>query len=992
PTLRRDTNNHHRFLHSLAHAWTNGHPVNWTTVLGEGPRAATPTYPFQRRTYWAQPRPATGGDVRTAGLESTGHPLVGAAVQIADTGETLLSGRISLHTHPWLADHTITDTPLLPGTAFLELALRAADETHTTHLEELTLHTPLTLPNPTPHHLQIRITTPDPTHRRTLTISSRPEHATHDHTDDWTLHATGVLAPAPATGEPEPDPEVWPPAGAVPVPVEGLYERFESFGYGYGPAFRGLTAAWRRGDEVFTEVRLPQDQHGAAAAFGLHPALLDAALHGLWLVPKDGADQREEPGMARLPFSWNGVRLHASGATVLRVRLSYDATGSVAITVADPTGRPVASVESLVIRPVEVAALREARPGATDSLFQLDWQALPLAPRAEPGKPLPPTAPCWPTIGLGDPLPPASAAPAGVLVRCAPTGSAPGGVRAALADALRLLQAWLADEDRTGATLVLATHAAVAVDASEGVADLAAAAVRGLVRSAQSEHPDRFVLVDTDDPAALPALLPSLLPVACAAREPQLAIRRGTVLVARLTRVPAAEAGPFTPPEGGTVLVTGAGGVLGSLVARHLVTAHGVRHLLLTGRRGTEDPAAVALAAELSELGAEATVAACDLADRTAVERLLAGVPAEHPLTAVVHSAGVLDDGIVESLTPERLDPVLRPKVDAALHLHELTEHQNLTAFVLFSSASGTVGSAGQGSYAAANAFLDALAQQRRAAGLAGQSLAWGLWEPRSALTGRLGATDLRRLDRGGVAAISAEEGLALFDTALASPRALLLPVKLDLAKLRAGTGEAGVPALFRRLVRALPRRIAAGAEAAEADSLQRRLAALGGEERLAVLVELVRARVAEVLGHDGPQAVDPERAFKEVGFDSLMSVELRNRLTAACGLRLPATLVFDHPSPVAVAEYLADRLVPTGSAQVTPGTPATRPEPEISRLLATIPIERLRSAGLLDGLLALADPTAVQQPVTEHPGQGAAIRAMGVEDLVRLALDGDHA
>ncbi|MFG2638569.1 type I polyketide synthase, partial [Streptomyces sp. NPDC048362] len=921
------------------------------------------------------------GDVGAAGLESTGHPLVTAALEIADTGETLFSGRLSHRTHPWLTDHTISGTPLLPGTAHLELALHAAHHTDTPHLEELTLHTPLPLPDATPHYLQIRLTTPDPTGRRTLTISSRPDRTPH-----WTHHASGVLAPGATEAEPEPDGAPWPPAGAEPVPLDGLYERLESYGYGYGPAFRGLTAAWRRGAEVFAEVRLPQDQHGQAAAYGLHPALLDAALHGLWLIPQDGAEQREEPGTVRLPFSWNGVRLHATGATALRVALRHDATGSVAIAVADTTGRPVASAESLQIRPVTVEALREVPAASGDALFQLTWQPVqpaPTSPTSADGNG------AWAAIERGAALPPAAEAPAGVLVHCPPSAGGGDEVREALADTLRLLQQWVADEQRAEARLVLVTGSAVAVDGTEGVADLAGAAVRGLVRSAQTEHPDRFVLVDTDDPAALAAMLPAL-PLA---REPQLAVRRGRVLVARLTRAVPSEPRPFAPAEGGTVLVTGAGGVLGSLVARHLVTAHGVRHLLLTGRRGPDDPAAVTLAEELAALGAEATVTACDLADRAAVGKLLTGIPADHPLTAVVHSAGVLDDGVIESLTPERIDRVLRPKVDAALHLHELTRESDLTAFVLFSSASGTVGSAGQGGYAAANAFLDALAQQRRASGLAGQSLAWGLWEPRSALTGRLGERDLRRLDRGGVAAIQAEEGLALFDTALASDRALLLPVKLDLGKLRTQSAESSVPALFRSLVRTLPRRIAAGADATEADSLQRRLASLGTEERGAALVDLVRTKVADVLGHEGPHAVDPERAFKNVGFDSLMAVELRNRLNAVSGLRLPATLVFDHPTPLAVAELLAERLAP---AAPRPATPAAAREPEIRRLLSAIPIERLHADGLLDSLLALADgaPADLAPPEpASTPADGVQrIAAMDVADLVRLALDGDHA
>uniref|UniRef100_UPI000E67F61B beta-ketoacyl reductase n=1 Tax=Streptomyces scabiei TaxID=1930 RepID=UPI000E67F61B len=396
-----------------------------------------------------------------------------------------------------------------------------------------------------------------------------------------------------------------------------------------------------------------------------------------------------------------------------------------------------------------------------------------------------------------------------VVTACPPGGNSADAARTALADTLRLLQAWLADDRWADTRLALITRGGVATARGEDIGDLAAAAVWGLVRSAQSEHPDRFVLVDAEDTAdALRAL-----PAAIAATEPQLAVRDGRTLAPRLTRTPATGtdggAGKPWDPEG-TVLVTGAFGVLGGLVARHLVTGHGVRHLLLTGRRGADTPEANALVDVLTALGAQVRSAACDTADRDAVAALLAGVADDHPLTAVVHSAGTLDDGVIGSLTPERLDHVLRPKADAALNLHELTRDLPLAAFVLFSSASGTVGSSGQGNYAAANAFLDALAQHRRAQGLPGQSLAWGMWAERSTLTGTLDEVDLRRIARGGVGALTSDEGLALFDTALELDDAVLVPVRIDLARMRARAGNAAVPALFRALVRGAVRRTAA--------------------------------------------------------------------------------------------------------------------------------------------------------------------------------------
>ncbi|MCC5481302.1 SDR family NAD(P)-dependent oxidoreductase, partial [Streptomyces sp. JA03] len=377
---------------------------------------------------------------------------------------------------------------------------------------------------------------------------------------------------------------------------------------------------------------------------------------------------------------------------------------------------------------------------------------------------------------------------------------------------------------------------------------------------------------------------------------------------------------------GGTVLVTGATGTLGALVARHLVAEHGVRHLLLTSRRGMAADGADELVAQLGELGAEATLVACDVADREALAEVLASVPAERPLCAVVHAAGVLDDGVLSSLTPERVDAVLRPKVDAALLLDELTRDAGLSAFVLFSGAAAVFGAAGQGNYAAANAFLEGLAQRRRAEGLSASALAWGLWAEASGMTGELDDVDLRRIARGGVLPLSSEEGLALFDTAVGVDEAVLLPMRLDLAALRAETAATGtVPALLRGLVRTPVRRAAGGPEvSADGGSLAQRLLGLTHVDRERLLVDLVCERVAAVLGYSRADLVEPGRAFKELGFDSLTAVELRNDLRSVTGLRLPATLVFDYPTPGDLARYLRDELVgPEGPQAVVPAAGA---------------------------------------------------------------------
>ncbi|MEV0758570.1 SDR family oxidoreductase, partial [Streptosporangium sp. NPDC050280] len=574
-------------------------------------------------------------------------------------------------------------------------------------------------------------------------------------------HATGTLATDASPAEPF-DVAVWPPVGASAIELEGFYEELAEDGFAYGPAFQGLRAAWRRDGEIFAEVRLPE-QVSEADSFGLHPALLDAVLH---VVPFAGLDDSET---VRVPFSWGEVCLHAAGASVLRVRLARTGGDAVSLNAMDATGAPVLSARSVVLRPIssEQLAISDGRGAGQDTLFRVEWAAaggLSEADRVSVAVLGPDTLGVAAALrAVGDVVPvhadlPALAeagpVPAVVLAEVVSESAAGvvGSAHALTAHVLGLLQRWLADERFADSRLVFVTRGAVASGDGEVVADLPASGVWGLVRSAQSENPDRFVLVDMDrDQASLSVLLDAL-PGVLASGEPQVAVREGEVRVPRLARVAPGsdvgdEAGRVWDPEG-TVLVTGGTGGLGALFARHVVAERGVRHLLLTSRRGLDAPGAVELQAELIAHGVEVTIAACDMADRDAVAALLAGVDAGHPLTAVIHTAGVLDDGTIPSLTSERLEGVLRPKVDAAWYLHELTLDRDLAAFVVFSSMAGVMGNAGQGNYAAANAFLDALAQQRRAEGLAGLSLAWGLWEQETGMTGTLGAVDLRRMAR----------------------------------------------------------------------------------------------------------------------------------------------------------------------------------------------------------------------------------------------------
>ncbi|WP_439386195.1 type I polyketide synthase [Amycolatopsis lexingtonensis] len=1175
-SLRRDDGGLTRFHTALAEAHVNGVTIDWTPAFPDAQVVDLPTYAFQRKQYW--PRPATRtGDAAGLGLGAVEHPLLGAAVTLADEDRTVLTGRLSRQTHPWLADHEVLGTALLPGTAFAELAIHAGDHVGCGTVEELTLGAPLAVPATGGVQLQVVVEAPGEDGRRGLTISSRPDRPGAR----WTRHAQGVLVP----GTPEPETLAeWPPAGAEALDVEAHYTALADAGYRYGPAFRGLRAAWRLDGDVFAEVELP-----GTDAFAVHPALLDAALHALGLggfFPDDG--------QARLPFAFTDVSVFAAGATALRVRLSQAGPNAVSVVATDPAGHPVASIGSLAF---QVASAVDDVP---DALFRTEWTPV-TATGEGPGF-------AW---LAGSPADLAEVPDAVVLPV---TGTDP---HAVAAHVLATAQEWLADERFAAGRLVVLTTGALAALPGDPVPGLAQAPAWGLIRSAQSENPGRFVLLDVDersDPAAA-------IGTALASGEPQLAARAGTLLAPRLARpateltlpakgswrvgttgtgtldglaplpapeaeaelgpdeirvevraaglnfrdvlitlgmypghalmggeaagvvletgervrglaagdrvtglftgalgpvavtdhrlvtpmpdgwgfaeaasVPVAfatayyglfdlgglrsgqsvlvhaaaggvgmaavqlarhhgaevfatasaakhdvlrelgldtvhigdsrslsfedhfraatdgrgvdvvldalagefvdaslrllprggrfvemgkadvrdaaevarahagvhyrafdlieagperlqeilrelaglfEAGALTPlprrtwdlrqvPEAfrfisqarhvgknvvtvprhldpdGTVLVTGGTGTLGARIARHLVTAHGVRRLLLVSRRGPDAPGAAELASDLTALGAEVTIAACDATDRDALAELLADVP----LTGVVHTAGVLADGLLTGLDAKQLDDVLRPKVDAAVNLHELTRDRDLTLFVLFSAAAGVFGTAGQGNYAAANTALDALAAHRRALGLPGVSLAWGLWAEASGMTGHLGAADLARMSRGGMTGLSDAEGLGLFDAAVARGETLAIPARLDLS---AANGP--VPPLLRGLVRATRRTATATAATTSDGGLAARLQPLPAAERDRRLLELVRDHVAAVLGHDTADEIEPGRSFAELGFDSLTAVELRNRLGAATGLRLPATLVFDHPAPAALVALLRTEL-----------------------------------------------------------------------------------
>ncbi|MEU5540649.1 SDR family NAD(P)-dependent oxidoreductase, partial [Streptomyces sp. NPDC020362] len=475
-----------------------------------------------------------------------------------------------------------------------------------------------------------------------------------------------------------------------------------------------------------------------------------------------------------------------------------------------------------------------------------------------------------------------------------------------------------------------------------------------------------------------------VLPAALASGEPQFAVRGGEVFVPRLvkaTEAAEADAAAADLPDlaDGTVLVTGASGSLGTLVARHLVSEHKVRRLLLASRRGADAPGAAELGAELAAWGAEVTWAGCDVADREAVSGMLDGL-GEQSLAAVVHTAGVLDDGVVASVTPERMREVFRPKVDAVLNLHECTREMGLAAFVVFSSVAGMVGSAGQASYAAANSFLDAFSAHRRREGLPATSLAWGVWEQSGAMTDGLAGADRARMARSGVLPLPPEVGLRLFDAALASEEAVLAPVRIDTGALRAGEA----PPVLRALVPAgAARRAVRAAAVPAASSLAERLEGLPEAEREKTVLDLVRAEVAAVLGHASDRTVRPEHAFQDLGFDSLTAVELRNRLNRATGLRLPATLVFDYPTPAFLARHVLTERAGAAEPALVDSLLADldRVEQElVTKLSESEARDRILSK--LQAVLAIAGESG-KAPTQEGPGMGGSDLESATDDEV---------
>ncbi|MGR4885003.1 SDR family NAD(P)-dependent oxidoreductase, partial [Streptomyces sp. LARHCF249] len=861
----------------------------WHRLVRRAPMASElPTYAFDRQRYWLAAHSTTSADAPGRGVDGVDHPWLTLSTPLASGDGLILTGTIGAAdgAQGWLGDHRVFGTALMPGTGILDMVLTAAERVGAGTVDTLTLTTPLVLPETGPLRIQIAVTGIDGNGYHQATVYTHPDPDAHPGIP-WTTHATAQLTP----GTPVRDPGSVDWAAVVEsaehVSLDGFYERFRERGLDYGPAFQGLSALWRQGNELYAVLRLPEDLR--PEGFGIHPALLDAALHTILTAEEaDGAGPKRGKRVL-LPFEWKDARLYATGASVVRVRVRLDSTCEQAeLCVTDENGDLVVTA-SLRLREASAQGLRTA---AQRHLYRLEFQEC-LSPAAEPAD----TAITGGPLAAALTLPVVDAetgpAPSRIVVDATETTGSPEEFTAA---ALVRARDMLADPRLAGTELVWVTRQAVSVDEGESV-DLTSAPLWGLLRAARAEgHPVRLVDVDRDaDPDTVRAAL--TIP------EPELVVRGGDVRVPRLVRFSPRDTAPAdggaasaadTPDAErarGTVLITGGTGELGRQVALHLVSAWGVRKLVLASRRGDGADGSGELVAELTAAGADSVrVVACDVTRRDQVDGLVESVT---DLIGVWHLAGVLDDGLLTDQTPERLERVWAPKARAAWWLHELTADRPLTWFVVFSSAAGVLGSAGQSVYAAANAFADAVVLERRRQGLPGLSLSWGLWEQAgTGLTAHLGQAELARMRRQGVTALTSAQALGALDTALASRRAHLVPLRIDLS----GAENARSPLLRGRTrIRRLADTRTDGVDTGWSD--------LPEPQRIRALTDLVRREAAAALGRS--DEIRPEAEFTELGLDSLMAVELRRRLSAETGLSLPATAVFDHPTPAGLAEYL---------------------------------------------------------------------------------------
>ncbi|MGW4350521.1 type I polyketide synthase [Nocardia sp. NPDC004582] len=927
---RRDHDEVEQFVTMLAQAHTAGVIVDWTPLFGDrpSPRIALPTYAFQHQRYWLEPGLAQRRS------DAAEHPLLTDVVRVADRDEWMFTGRFSLRTHPWITDHTTYGVVVVPSAALMEMLLVAGRRIDCEVVDELILERPILPPADGEVELQVLVREPDTAGRRSFTFHYRLPDG------EWARNASGVLS-----GRELIDLGLmemlrstpWPPVGAEPVDTEWIPEHATRVaGLAYGPSFRGIDAAWHGGDTSFSQITLNPEVPGDG--FQLHPGLFDMVMHA-GLVSLIWSDLDSNPAEGKLLFRWGATQFHtASPVTSMRVMAVRRNSEAIAVVAVDQDGNPVVSIDEVVMRSYDLDQFRATLSGGGAGRYGLRW-----APVEIPDTPAPigsaAVLGAAVVTGIEERYPDLAALAAAPAVPDVVVWSEAAGLpgasqqsaRARVHAAWDLVRGWLADARFGRSRLVVVTEGAATVPDSGP--DPAAAAVSGLIRSAQAEYPDRIALLDVDRSVGTHQLSADAIRAAIATGEPQVAVRGGSVLAPRLEPVTSAAGEPISFGTG-TVLITGGTGGLGALLARHLVTAHGVDRLLLVSRRGEGADGAAELAAELSGYGAHVRIAACDVTDRDALRELLADLPDEHPLTGVVHAAGVLADGTFDGLTTDRIDQVFAPKAEAAWHLHELTRELNLSAFVMFSSIAGMIGSAGQANYVAANGFLDALALRRRADGLPGLALAWGPWRQDLGMTGTLDRTAMSRLDRLGLAPLDHDAGLRLFDASLTTAEPVPALLHLDTDKLRVEAHTGSVPAVLRGFVRAGGR---TAARVSDGPSLGERLHGVAEAKRHGVVLDLVREHAATVLGYESLDDIGPDRGFDELGFDSLGGVEFRNRLSRVAGLSLPSTLVFDYPTARELAGYLLEQALAEAPAPAAAPTPSAAVPPEVAQLEAMV-------------------------------------------------------
>ncbi|WP_371749980.1 SDR family NAD(P)-dependent oxidoreductase [Streptomyces sp. NBC_01283] len=867
---------------ALARLHSVGADVDWAAVFADrgARRIPLPTYAFQRRRYWIDAPQRTAA--RPAGITDLDHPILAAATEVPAPDGVMFTGRLSHATLPWLADHRVAGRTLLPGTALLDAVVSAARVTGGDTVEELVHEEPLDVVDGAEFDLRVFIAAADADGRSAVTV-----HARRADTEEsaWIRCAHGTVARL--GSEPGAEPRRGLPVAAAPLdlPPHELYRTLADRELAYGPAFRGVGAMWSSGPETIADVTLPDGVRPGTHA--LHPVLLDAALHPL------AAEGAAGPGL--LPHIWRDVRVRAAAGAAARVRVHLTPAGHdvVSAEFTDPDGRPLASIGSLILRPVPAADAGPSGAPEADGLLVPYW-----TPVSEPAG----VAPDTPWTDLAEAFAAGGALPRTTVLTCrTDRAGTPAAVRETLLEVLTAVQGFLADEQEEDARLVVVTRGAVAVgnEQDPGIRP-AHRAVWGLLRSAQAEYPGRFVLLDEDGTAACREAFAAAL----ASGESQLALREGTAYRPALASAAGAPVPGCTWDPTRAVLITGGLGWLGRITARHLVEQHGVRQLVLMGR-GAPGLDAERVIADLRDLGAKVRTVACDAADREALAGVLdrlarSGVR----IGGVVHAAGFLEGGLLTDLTADDLDRSLRPKVDAAFHLHELTADLDLSAFVVYSSVASTLNSAGQGAYAAANGFLEGLMEQRHTAGKPGVAIVWGQWDVSGGMGSTLTNAQIDRMARVGVLLIPIEQGLRFLDAAVHGIEPVVVAGRWDRGALAAQHRGGTLPRILESLLPA-----DAGKPGGEEDPSSTELphdhgdtaAAEGGD----TMLERLLAEVAAVLGHASADAIDPDIAFDHVGMDSLGAVELRNRLMATIGLRLPATFVFDWPTPRLLADVL---------------------------------------------------------------------------------------